>query len=119
MRKFYRKKPVIVEAVQWTGKNFDEVARFVGDDFGHKKAYEDAQEIAESYGKYPLTLYENGQRTYFEQVHISDYIVKKADGSLYTSAPEHFEEEYELMYIDTEGEDMGEGSTTYMGSRDF
>lgn len=93
----YRKKPVVVEAVQWTGKNFDEVAKFVGDDFGHKKAYEDAQERAESYGKYPLRLYENGHRIYSEDAHLADYIVKKPDGNFYTSAPEYFEDEYELM----------------------
>lgn len=25
----YRKKPIIIEAIQWTGKNIDEIARFM------------------------------------------------------------------------------------------
>jgi len=27
----YRKKPVIIEAVQWTGSNISEIRRFMGD----------------------------------------------------------------------------------------
>ncbi len=26
----YRKKPIEIEAVQWTGDNLDEIARFIG-----------------------------------------------------------------------------------------
>ena len=26
----YRKKPVVIEAVQWTGKNFEELAELIG-----------------------------------------------------------------------------------------
>jgi hypothetical protein len=29
----YRKKPVVIEAVQWTGENLDEVKDFLGKDF--------------------------------------------------------------------------------------
>ena len=29
----YRKKPVEIEAIQWTGVNLDEVKKFLGDDF--------------------------------------------------------------------------------------
>lgn len=29
----YRKKPVVIEAVQWTGDNLDEVRKFLGGDF--------------------------------------------------------------------------------------
>lgn len=32
MTKTFVKKPVAVQAVQWTGYNFDEVANFVGRD---------------------------------------------------------------------------------------
>ena len=28
----YQKKPIIVDAIQWTGDNFDEVCNFVGTD---------------------------------------------------------------------------------------
>lgn len=31
MIKTYRKKPVEIQALQWTGENFDECANFVGD----------------------------------------------------------------------------------------
>jgi hypothetical protein len=29
----YRKKPIVVEAVQWTGENIDEITAFLGEDF--------------------------------------------------------------------------------------
>ena len=28
----YRKKPVVVEAIQWTGSNLEEIRNFVGSD---------------------------------------------------------------------------------------
>ncbi len=28
MIKTYRKKPVVIEAIQWTGSNFDEITKF-------------------------------------------------------------------------------------------
>lgn len=29
---YYRKKPVVIEAIQWNGNNLAEVKEFVGDD---------------------------------------------------------------------------------------
>lgn len=30
MSKKYRKKPVVIEAIQWTGKNLSEIDNFIG-----------------------------------------------------------------------------------------
>lgn len=38
----YRKKPIIIEAIRWNGKNFDEIMNFMKEDHGNKGAYEDA-----------------------------------------------------------------------------
>jgi len=44
----YRKKPVVIEAVQWNAeaKNFDEVMNFMQDFHGNKFNYENAEELA-------------------------------------------------------------------------
>ena len=36
MNKKYRKKPVVIEAIQWTGKNLSEIDNFMGGTIGNK-----------------------------------------------------------------------------------
>ena len=31
-KRLYRKKPIVIEAIQWNGKNRSEIEEFVGDD---------------------------------------------------------------------------------------
>lgn len=119
MRRFYKKKPLVVEAIQWTGKNFDEVARFVGDDFGYKKAYEDEQERAQKYGEYTVREFDGNELIYSEQAIVGDWIIKDVKGEFYTCKPDIFEATYDLLAIEIDSEYMGTGSETYMGSRDF
>ncbi len=35
----YRKKPVVIEAIQWTGKNWKEVWKFINDKRGDMRSY--------------------------------------------------------------------------------
>ena len=73
----YRKKPVTIEAIQWTGENRKEIFDFC------KDAYMG-----------DCTLY---IRT-LEGVHISrvgDYIIKGVHGEFYPCKPDIFEETYE------------------------
>lgn len=80
----YRKKPVEVEAVQWTGENDTEIVRFVNHDGKRWAAY--------SLGvMYIDTL---------EGVMIAspgDYIIKGVNGEFYPCKPDIFEKTYERV----------------------
>lgn len=78
----YRKKPVIVEAVQWTGNNYDEICEFctgilidpVGD------------------GKLKIPTLEGDHIA-----SIGDYIIKGVKGEFYPCKHDIFEQTYELV----------------------
>lgn len=88
----YRKKPVIIDAIQWDGKNFDEIANFMQDFHGHKKAYEDAQEGSLKTGEYYIRTLE-GTMT----ANIGDWIIKGVNGEFYPCKPDVFEKTYESV----------------------
>jgi hypothetical protein len=70
----YSKKPVVIEAVQFTGFNFDEIEAFVGGDYG--KDAEGNQVIATLEGA--LTISNN------------DFIIKGIGGEVYPCKPDIF-----------------------------
>ena len=82
--KQYRKKPVAIEAIQWTGENLTEVARFVGEsakiDFG----------IGET-KLYIKTLEGDHYAT------PGDYIIKGVQGEFYPCKPDIFQLTYEAV----------------------
>ena len=80
MIKRYRKKPVVIEAVQWTGDNKVEVQRFVG-------RYLEANTIRRTVViptlEGPLIATDG------------DYIIKGVHGEFYPCKPDIFEQTYE------------------------
>jgi len=76
----YRKKPVVIEAIQYTGENLDELRAFVPEEFRNNKIYE------------PL-----GIKTLEGVLNISqgDYIIKGVKGEFYPCKPDVFEMTYE------------------------
>jgi hypothetical protein len=76
----YRKKPVVVEAVQWTGKNMVEVFAFVG-------TAEICNDFLENFIEIP-TL-EGTMRA-----NENDWIIKGVKGEFYPCKPEIFELTY-------------------------
>lgn len=89
----YRKKPVIIEAVQWTGLNLEEIKAFVGASL-----------------KYDIidTAYEVGKGTPFVNMTIQtlegdlectkgDFIIKGVNGEFYPCKPDIFEKTYERV----------------------
>ncbi len=78
----YRKKPVVIEAVQWTGKNITEVLDFMD----WRNAAHDAVS--------GLTI-----RTLEGSHHASpgDFIIKGVNGEFYPCKPEIFEKTYEKV----------------------
>ena len=92
---YYRKKPVIIEAIRWTGKNDKEVEDFIGDSF-------------EGYGNNLVGYYLEGEQyrskiLYIKTLegtmsaNVDDYIIKGVQGEFYPCKPNIFNETYELM----------------------
>ncbi len=77
--KKYRKKPVVIEAVQFTGNNVDEILGFAKDSF-----------------KNPLTrdviIYTSECNMI---VSIGDYVIKGVNGEFYPCKPDIFDKTYE------------------------
>ena len=77
MVKKYRKKPVVVEAIQWTGDNTAEIMRWVGDNAYFRGTL------------YIKTLEGNYRAS------VGDYIIKGIKGEFYPCKPVIFEKTYE------------------------
>lgn len=88
--KKYRKKPLIIEAIQWNGKNFDECMNFMGETCGNKIAYEEYEEQCISWGE--ITIHKIDRDMTASK---GDYIIKGVDGEFYPCKPDIFEKTYE------------------------
>ena len=89
----YRKKPVIIEAVQWTGLNLEEIKSFVG-----KSLQYDIIDTAWQVGKGAPHV--NMVIKTLEGDHYctkGDYIIKGVHGEFYPCKPDIFEETYEAV----------------------
>lgn len=76
----YRRKPMTVEVIKWTGENLSEVKNFVGDSL---LIYED-------------NIYIKSFTLSFFIVFIGQYIIKHTDGSFDSTNQDIFEQCYEL-----------------------
>ena len=84
----YVKRPVIIEAVQWTGKNVEEIARFLN---------KDKFAILKPIGKLPGYKIAINTLEGVHNVSIGDYIVKGIKGEFYPCKPDIFEQTYERV----------------------
>lgn len=92
----YRKKPVVIEAIQWTGDNQREMFDFLTN--GEKK-----DEYMEAYGEH---FYIDHQKVKGGLViktlegdsvaNIGDYIIKGIAGEFYPCKPDIFKKTYEV-----------------------
>ena len=78
MIKKYRKKPVTIEAIQWTGKNLSEIDNFVGVSIANK-------------GTILIIHTLEGDM----EASIGDYIIKGVNGEFYPCKPNIFAKTYE------------------------
>lgn len=74
----YRKKPVIIEAIQWNGKNLSEIDDFVGESIANK-------------GTTLIIHTLEGDM----EASINDYIIKGVNGEFYPCKPDIFDKTYE------------------------
>lgn len=84
----YRKKPVVIEAVQWDGNNTHEIAKFMNDDVLTCEAFVNglwakAIEIKTLEGTMKAS--------------VGDFIIKGINGEFYPCKPDIFEKTYEKV----------------------
>ena len=89
----YRKKPVVIEAVQWNGFNLEEIKEFVGDSL----IYE-ISDAAWKVGKgVPAVYMEIETLEGNHKCNIGDYIIKGVQGEFYPCKPDIFKQTYERV----------------------
>jgi hypothetical protein len=78
----YRKKPVIIEAIEWTGENESEILTFTD---GKARL---------SIGELFIDTLEGTMKA-----SIGDYIIKGVKGEFYPCKPDIFEQTYDLVIV--------------------
>lgn len=82
----FRKKPVTVAAMVWTGENFDEIKKFAGDNV----YLED--------GELVIRTLEDGKTGKAKHVADTlDFIIRGVKGEFYFCKPDIFEQTYEVV----------------------
>ena len=81
----YRKKPVVVEALQWTGDNLVEIADFIKDTERYFEIDSPNKEI------------KIGTLEGIMTANVNDYIIKGIKGELYPCKPDIFEKIYDIV----------------------
>jgi hypothetical protein len=85
----FRKKPVEIEAVQWTGKNFCDSAEFLGTDFrGSEGGGPDGMYIL-------IDTLENPDNPF--RAPVGWWLIRGVKGEHYACAPDIFEATYEAV----------------------
>ena len=86
----YRKKPVVIEAIQWTGLNLEEVKDFVGEALTY-----DILDTAWKVGKGRPRVHMKIKTLEGDmEVSEKDYIIKGVNGEFYPCKPDIFEKTY-------------------------
>ena len=89
----YRKKPVVIEAVQWNGLNLEEIKEFVGESL----IYE-ISDAAWKVGKGAPAVYMEIKTLKGNHIcSIGDYIIKGVQGEFYPCKPDIFMQTYERV----------------------
>ena len=93
----YRKKPVVVEAIQWTGSNLEEIRNFVGSDLieDYMELFDIKRTLKEMLVDIAIDTLEGTMR-----VDYGDYIIKGVKGEFYPCKPDIFLKTYEEVIED-------------------
>jgi hypothetical protein len=85
----YRKKPVVIEAIRWTGTNWDEVCEFLN---VPQNGRGDVETLKHDPSRMPVIIHtlEGDMRA-----ELGDYIIKGVKGEFYPCKPDIFEQTYE------------------------
>ena len=88
----YRKKPVVIEAIQWHGDNLNEIKEFVGESLDYS-IIDTAWEVGKGA---PHVLMKIHTLEGDHECTKGDYIIKGVQGEFYTCKPDIFEQTYEV-----------------------
>ena len=88
----FRKKPVVVEAIQWTGSNLEEIRNFVGSDLieDYMEFFDIKRTLKKMLVDIAIDTLEGTMR-----VDYGDYIIKGAKGEFYPCKSDIFLATYE------------------------
>ena len=88
----FRKKPVVVEAIQWTGSNLEEIRNFVGSDLieEYVELFDIKRTLKEMLVDIAIDTLEGTMR-----VDYGDYIIKGVKGEFYPCKSDIFLATYE------------------------
>lgn len=91
----YRKKPIVIEAIQWNGNNLEEVMEFIGSKF----TYEEKTSYITNEFTYHCNTNYLAINTLEGRMKVSkgDYIIKGVKGEFYPCKPDIFEQTYEVV----------------------
>ena len=87
---FYKKKPVVIEAIQWTGNNLDEIQKFAGDCIRYEKI-----DIVVNDGVASVNVLYIETLEGIMTASCNDYIIKGVDGEYYPCKPDIFNKTYD------------------------
>lgn len=92
----FRKKPAVIEAIQFTGSNYDEIVSFTKGNAVHVKAIggdEGGNGFKQLYEKLTITTIHQGQKV---DLVAGDYVIPEPDGiNFYPCKPDIFEKTYD------------------------
>lgn len=94
----YRKKPIVVEAIQWTGSNLEEIRNFVGNDLIEN--YIEHFDIERTLIKQTLAGIAINTLEGTMMVNYGDYIIKSVNNEFYPCKPDIFKQTYEEVIDD-------------------
>ena len=84
----YRKKPVVIEAIQYTGNNYEEIRDFVGK----------ILKVTHITPYIPKLIIETLEGDHI--VSVNDFVIKGVHGEFYACKPDIFRETYEEVFED-------------------
>ena len=93
----YKKKPIVVEAIRWTGSNLEEIRNFVGSDLIEEcvELFDIKRTLKEMLVDIAIDTLEGTMR-----VDYGDYIIKGVQGEFYPCKPDIFLATYEEVIED-------------------
>lgn len=89
----YRKKPVVIEAVQWTGMNLEEIKEFVGKDLEYG-IYDAAWKSGAALPKVSMKIH---TLEGYLNASVGDFIIRGVNGEYYPCKPDVFSKTYEAV----------------------
>ncbi len=90
----YRKKPIVIEAIQWNGHNLEEVKEFVNDGSLEYDIIDTAWKVGKAAPQIIMKIHTlEGDMN----VKVGDYIIKGVEEEFYNCNPEIFYRTYEKV----------------------